>query len=341
MLIGDALAGPVQKGADAIRHGMQAMPASIPKPAFPEAVGYAFLGCYTLLVAVTIGILVMRALHPARGYTELRLRVRGFWFIVVLATLALGFNRYFSIFCIAFISFIAFKEYLSLIPTRRADHRVLFWAYMAIPVQYLLTGVGWYGAFIIFIPVIWFLALPMRMVLIGETHGFLRAVGLMQFGLMTCVFSLSHMAYLLALPEAGNPQGGGVALLFYLIFLTQFNDIAQYVVGKLIGRHQVTPSVHPGKTAEGLLGGVAVTVALALLLAPWLTPLSHFDALGAGLLIGFGGFLGDVTITAIKRDLGVTEGDSLTVGHGGILGRVDSLTFTAPAFFHFVYFLHY
>ena len=333
----DAWAGPVEKGANAVRHGIEALPTL----KFPEAVGYAFLGCYILLAMVTLGIALLRRRNPARGFNELRLRVRSVWLIVVLATLALGFSRWFSIVCIAFISFVAFKEYLSLIPTRRADHRVLFWAYIAIPCQYLLAGSGWYGLFIIFIPVFWFLALPMRMVLIGETRGFLRAVGLLQFGLMTCVFSLSHMAYLLALPEAGNPQGGGVALLFYLVFLTQFNDVAQYVAGKLFGRHKVTPLVHPGKTAEGLLVGVAVTVALAVLLAPWLTPLSFYDALGAGLLIGFGGFLGDVIITAIKRDLGVSEGDSLSVGHGGILGRVDSLTFTAPAFFHFVYFLHY
>ena len=334
-------AGRAESGAGSLRQHIGAVPHAIPTLAFPQAVGYAFIGCYTLLVLVTLAIAILRRLKPGRDYTELRLRVKTFWFIVALVTLALGFNRIFSIFCIAFISFVAFKEYLSLIPTRRADHRVLFWAYLAIPVQYTLAGVAWYGLFIIFIPVIWFLALPMRMVLIGQTRGFLRAVGLLQFGLMTCVFSLSHMAYLLVLPQQGNPNGGGVALLFYLVFLTQFNDVAQYVVCKLAGRRQVVPSVHAGKTAEGLLGGVVVTVALAVFLGPWLTPLSRPESLAAGLLIGFGGFLGDVTISAIKRDLKVSEGDSLTIGHGGILGRVDSLTFTAPAFFHFLYLLHY
>ena len=340
-MTGEAFAATAEKGAAAVKHGIVPIPQAIPQPAFPEAVAYAFTGCYALLLAVTVGVFLMRRARPGRDFTELRLRVKSFWFILVLATLALGFNRIFSIFCIAFISFVAFKEYLSLIPTRRADHRVLFWAYLAIPIQYTLTGLAWYGMFIIFIPVFWFLALPMRMVLIGQVQGFLRAVGLLQFGLMTCVFSLSHMAYLLALPESGNPNGGGVAMLFYLVFLTQFNDVAQYVAGKLFGRHPLLPSVHAGKNAEGLLVGVAATVACAVLLAPWLTPLARYEAVAAGALIGFGGFLGDVTITAIKRDLGVSEGDSLTSGHGGILGRVDSLTFTAPAFFHFIYFLHY
>lgn len=340
----DALAAVPVPGAapgSAPMRPFAAVPAAIPQPVFPEAVGYAFLGCYALLIAVSLVIAVLRRTRPGRDFGELRRRVRRFWVIVILATLALGFNRHVSLVCIAFVSFVAFKEYLSLIPTRRADHRVLFWAYVAIPAQYAVAGLAWYGLFIILIPVFWFLALQVRMVLIGETRGFLRAVGLLQFGLMTCVFALSHMAYLLALPEAGNPNGGGVALLFYLVFLTQFNDVAQYVAGRLIGQHRLLPSVHAGKTAEGLVGGVAVTVALAVALAPWLTPLNGVGSVAAGLLIGFGGFLGDIIVTAIKRDIGVSEGDALTSGHGGILGQVDSLSFTAPTFFHLVYFLHY
>lgn len=317
------------------------LPDPIPEPHFPEAVGYAFLGAYAILIVATVIVYALKRLRTERSYEELRLRIKTWWIIVVLTTFALGFNVYFSIFCVAFVSFLAFKEYLSIIPTRRADHRVLFWAYMAIPVQYVLVGVAWYGVFIIFIPVYWFLIMPMRMVLIGETQGFLKAVGTLQFGLMTCVFSISHAAYLLVLPEAGNPNGGGVALLFYLVFLTQLNDVAQYVWGKMLGRTKVTPTVSPNKTLEGLLGGVATTTFLAFMLAPWLTPLNHIQSLAIGLLIGFGGFIGDVTISAIKRDLAIKDSGNFLPGHGGILDRLDSLTFTAPMFFHTVYFLYY
>ena len=337
----EAFAGPMERGTKIVTQTIQAVPEVIPKPKFPEAVGYAFLGAYALLIVATIVAFALRRLRPERNYDELRLRIKTWWIIIVLTTFALGFNTYFSIFCMAFVSFLAFKEYLSLIPTRRADHRVLFWAYLAIPFQYLLVGFAWYGVFIIFIPVYWFLIMPMRMVLIGETQGFLRAVGTLQFGLMTCVFSLSHAAYLLVLPAAGNPNGGGVALLFYLVFLTQFNDVAQYVWGKMLGKHKVAPTVSPNKTMEGLLGGVATTTVLAFALAPWLTPLNHVQALAIGVLIGFGGFIGDVTISAIKRDLNIKDSGSLLPGHGGILDRLDSLTFTAPMFFHVVYFLYY
>jgi phosphatidate cytidylyltransferase len=158
---------------------------------------------------------------------------------------------------------------------------------------------------------------------------------------MAMVFSVSHVAYLLVLPAGVNPGAGGAGLVLFLVFLTQFNDVAQYCWGKLLGRHKALPSVSPGKTTEGVIGGLATTVALAWLLAGWLTPLSDIEALAAGALIGMAGFIGDVTVSALKRDLGVKDSGSLLPGHGGILDRIDSLIYTAPLFFHFIYYLHY
>jgi phosphatidate cytidylyltransferase len=228
-----------------------------------------------------------------------------------------------------------------MIPTRRADRRVLFWAYLAIPLQYWWAGREWYGMFIIFIPVYVFLFLPLRMVLIGDTRGFLSAVGILHWGLMTTVFSLSHLAYLLTLPTSGNSNGGGPALALYLVLLTQLNDVSQYVFGKRFGARKVAPTVSPGKSLEGLLGGVGVTTVLAVALAPWLTPLGWLEAGLAGMLISLAGFAGDLTISAVKRDLGLKDTGQLLPGHGGILDRVDSISYTAPLFFHFIYYLHF
>jgi len=303
-------------------------------------VRWAMGGIFGILVIATLAVWLVGKLRPGLDLGEMGQRIRSWWVMAVMFMLALALTRKISLVFFAFVSFLALKEYLSLIPTRRADRSVLFLAYLSIPVQYLWIGMEWYGMFIIFVPVYVFLLLPMRMVLIGETAGFLRSVGTLHWGLMMTVFSISHVAYLLVLPGAVNPMGGGAALVLYLVFLTQGNDVAQFLWGKSLGRHRVVPTVSPNKTWAGLLGGVGTTIVLGMLLAPWLTPLKTHEALVASLIIGFGGFIGDIVISALKRDVGIKDSGTLLPGHGGILDRIDSLTYTAPLFFHYVYYLY-
>ncbi len=307
----------------------------------PPNVQYAIGIIIALLVIATIIVFVLRKLHPDRSYQELDSRIRTWWLITAMFAGVILLSKGMALAFFAFISYLALKEYLSLIPTRRADRRILFWAYLTIPVQYLWVYTEWYGMFIIFIPVYMFLYLPMRMVLKGETEGFLRAAGTLHWGIMTTVFSLSHASFLLVLPEKGNPAAGGAGLILYLVCLTELNDVAQYIWGKSFGHHKVVPVVSPNKTWEGLLGGVATTTLLAFLTAPYLTPLNHKHAVMAGIIIGLGGFLGDITVSALKRDLKIKDSSSMLPGHGGILDRVDSLTCTAPLFLHFVRYLYF
>lgn len=302
---------------------------------------WGIAGVFAILVVASIVVFGLKKARPARDYSELKSRISSWWVMVTVLAFVIVLSPMVSVAFLGFVSFLALKEYFSLIPTRRADRRVLFWAYFAIPIQFYWIGIEWYGMFIIFIPVYMFLFLPLAMLMTGKTDGFLRAAGSLHWGLMTMVFAIGHAAYLLALPEDVNPAAGGAGLLLFLIFLTQFNDVAQYVWGKLFGRHKAIPAVSPNKTVEGLLGGIATTTLLAWLIAPQLTPLVSWEAPVAGLIIGFAGFVGDVTISALKRDLGVKDSGTLIPGHGGILDRIDSLTFTAPLFFHFIYYLHY
>jgi len=294
-------------------------------------------GVWLLLIAATV---VVWRLTPAPD-SELRQRLRSWWLIVALCSLALAFSRTIALVFFAMVSFLALKEYLTLIPTRRTDRRVLFWAYLSIPVQYFWIHVAWYGMFIIFIPVYLFLLLPVAMVLIGETQGHLRAAGTLHWGLMSMVFSLSHLAYLLVLPQGEYPQVSGAGLVLFLLLLTELNDVAQYCWGKLLGKHKISPLVSPNKTVEGFVGGVATTVLLSVLLGPWLTPFTGSDAVLAGLLIAVAWFFGDLSLSALKRDLGIKDSGRLLPGHGGILDRVDSLTYTAPLFFHFIRYFYF
>ncbi|MGI9626507.1 MAG: phosphatidate cytidylyltransferase [Longimicrobiales bacterium] len=297
-------------------------------------------GVLGVLVVSTLITAILGRLKPERDLKEVRLRIRSWWLMAGLFSLALVAPRGWSLTFFAFVSYLALKEYLSLIPTRRADRRVLLWVYSAVPLQYLWIYFEWYGLFIIFVPVYLFLAVPMRMVLIGETSGFLRAAGTIHWGAMIAIFSLGHIAYLLVLPASTNPNGAGPGLVLFLVLLTQLNDVAQFMWGKAVGAKRVMPSVSPNKTWGGLIGGVGTTVVLAVLSFGALTPFTIYEAAGAGVLIGVFGFIGDVVISAVKRDLQVKDSGALLPGHGGILDRLDSLTYTAPLFFHYTYYLY-
>lgn len=298
-------------------------------------------GIFVTLVLASLITFFLTKSKPAEDFTELQLRIKSWWVMAAVFTFAIIINRNISLIFLAFLSFLALKEFYSLIPTRRADRRVLFWAYLAIPVQFFWIYIGWYGMFIIFIPVYMFLLLPIQMILIGENKGFLNSVGSIHWGLMLMVFGLSHLAFLLALPTGDSHGAGGAGLILYLVILTQCNDVAQYIWGKLFGRHAVVPKVSPNKTWQGLIGGILTTIGLAFLLAPLLTPLSLRDTLLTGLIISIAGFIGDVNISALKRDLGIKDSGTAIPGHGGVLDRVDSLTYTAPIFFHYVHYFYY
>ena len=298
-------------------------------------------GVFGVLVIASVLVRLLRRARPDGDFKELGQRVRSWWIMVGVFSLALLFDRTVSLAFFCLVSILAFREYMSLVPTREADRRVLPWAYLAIPLQYLWIWDNWFGMFIIWIPVYVFLFLPARMVLIGETKGFLRAAGTIHWGLMTTVFSVSHVAFLLVLTTPGSPARDGPGLVLYLVLLTQCNDVAQFIWGKSFGRHKIVPRVSPNKTVEGFVGGLVTTTALAWALAPWLTPLTTVQSIASGVLIGLSGFIGDVVISSLKRDIGTKDSGTLLPGHGGLLDRLDSLTYTAPLFFHFIRYLHY
>ena len=298
---------------------------------------YAICAIYTVLIVASIIVAVMRRRSPGAANAELAQRIQSWWFMITVFTIAILTNRVVSTVFLGFMAFLALKEYLSLIRVRRVDRQILLIAYLTIPVQFYFAHMYSYGLFLTFIPVWMFLIIPMTMTLVGKTEGFLNAVGTVSWGMMITVFALSHTAMLLASgPNAG--PAGGAGLLLFLVALTQFNDVAQFTWGKLFGNRKILPKVSPKKTWEGFLGGLATSMVVAALVGPYLTPLDSFWSAAAGGMIAIAGFLGDVTISAFKRDLGVKDSGGLIPGHGGILDRVDSLTYAAPVFYHAIHF---
>ncbi|MFT6103283.1 MAG: phosphatidate cytidylyltransferase [Candidatus Endobugula sp.] len=306
----------------------------------PQNSFYAMLSVICLLVVGSLIRLLLAYRNPHKDYTELRQRIQSWWWMIAALFFVFVFSKTATIIFFGFLSFLALKEFLSIVPTRHSDRRAVFWLYVSIPIQYYWVSSGWYGMFIIFIPVYVFLFIPMRMILIGETKGFIKSAGILHLSVMLTVFSVSHIAYLLVLPEK-NILAGGVGLVIYLLFTTQFNDVCQYIWGKMLGKHKILPKVSPNKTWEGFIGGLITVTLVSGFIAPLLTPLTMMQGYGAGCIIAISGFIGDVVLSSVKRDLQIKDSGHLIPGHGGILDRIDSLIYTAPIFFHYLYYLHY
>lgn len=291
-----------------------------------------------LLLSSGIGLVLERRVSTASGrvvIANLNARIRSWWVMTGLFTAALATGGMGSTVLFALTSFVALREFITLTPTRRGDHRTLFWAFFVfIPVQYALVATHWYGLFSIFIPVYAFLFVPVRSALAGDTADFLARTAKIQWGLMIAVYCVSHAPALLMLQIPGY-EDENAKLLLYLVVVVQLSDVLQYVFGKTLGRRYIVPAVSPNKTWEGSIGGIASASAIGALLW-WLTPFGPLAAAAIALAITLAGFAGGLCMSAIKRDRGVKDFGTLIEGHGGILDRIDSLCFAAPVFFHLV-----
>jgi phosphatidate cytidylyltransferase len=302
-------------------------------------VGQMGLFVLALLVGASLVVGALRRARPQGDWEELTARVRSWWIMAAVFFGAVVVSDRISLVFFGLLSFWAFKEYITLLKTRPADHKALVLAFLAIPIQYLWIARQAYVMFLIFIPVYVFLILPVRLVLSGETDGFVASAARIQWGLTAFGLGLSHMAYLLILPAAPGEAANGRMLLLFLVFVVEISDVLQYVWGKLVGRRKILPTVSPNKTWEGFLGGIATTAAASLLIR-FLTPFSVGETVAVSLLITLAGFCGGAVMSAVKRDFGVKEFGNLIPGHGGMLDRVDSLCYAAPIFFHYMRYFH-
>jgi phosphatidate cytidylyltransferase len=265
----------------------------------------------------------------------LNARIRAWWKMCFIFGLSILLGRIGALVVFAAISFLAMREYMTLVPTRRGDHRTLFWSFFVImPLQYYLVGAQRYGLFSIMIPVLAFIFVPTSIAIAGDTSNFLERSAKIQFGLMVCVYCLSHAPALLLLNIPGF-AGHNARLLLYLGFVDQMSDLLQYVWDKLIGKHKIAWRVSPNKTWEGFAGGVVSATGIGAALW-WATPFTPLQSAGMSFMICLLGFAGSLVISALKRDIGIKDFGVVIEGQGGILDHVDSLCFAAPIFFHLV-----
>ena len=261
-------------------------------------------------------------------------RIRGWWLFLSLIAAAALLGNGVVVFLFGGMSFWAMREFITLTPTRPADHRPLFLLFFfCIPLQFLFVWLNLYEIYSVLIPTYVFLLIPIFMAAFGDTKRYLERVAQISAALLICVYCLSYAPALLTL-DLAQYNVSGVSLLCFFLLLTQLSEIFQYVSSQLIPmQHCIAPTINASRTWEGLLAS-CLGVTLVGTLLHWATP---FPLWGAGVMsfvIAFMSFGGALTLSAIKRDRGVRDYGTLVVGHGGILDRIDTICFAAPIFFH-------
>jgi phosphatidate cytidylyltransferase len=190
----------------------------------------------------------------------------------------------------------------------------------------------WYELFVALFP-LGLGAIAACAILRDEPRGYIQRVGLGFLGFSFFGACLGHLAYF-ANDEAFRP------MLLLLVFCVQMNDVFAYVIGKTLGRRKLAPNTSPRKTVEGAAGALVLTGAMAALLGHFVFRGTTLDTplrlAMLGLLLSATGQLGDLTLSSIKRDIGIKDMGVLLPGHGGILDRFNSFLLSAPTVFHFV-----
>lgn len=290
-----------------------------------------------ILCSVSLFALYLTKKSKVTDFSGLVARVKLWWGMVFVFSASILLDERISMFALAILCFFSLKEFFGLINLRKNDRRIFIWAYLSVPVQFYFVYIGWYGMFIIFIPIYMFLFLPLVRISSGGTKGYLKSISSIQWGMMLMVFGLSHLAYF----QKSSPEDGAKFVLF-LVLLTQLNDVIQYLVSKTFGKRLVIPTANTNITVEGFVSSFVITVLSASLLGPFLTPMNLYFSIGAGVLISIGGFIGSLNLSFVKRDLTLSDNKAEEPNlNESFLSRIDSLSFTAPLFFHFAHYFFF
>ena len=306
-----------------------------------QQVALLFVTLFGLLGLVTAGASLdaLRERSNAQDERHLRLQreLRAVWVGAVVFWAAwisgpAGATTLFGV-----ISFLALREYVTLLKTRRSDHRSLLLAFFGVlPLHYALLGWRSFDLFSVFIPVYMFLALPVVSALAGDPERFLERNAKIQWGIMVCIYGLSH-APALVLLDFPNSRGRGAFLLFFLVMVVACAQIVQALASRRLRRRPVARHIDRFFSLRAWAIGATVAALLGAALF-WITPFKAGQALVMAAIAAAAGTLGEFVMSALKRDAGVRYwgNTSSVTGAVGLLDRVAPLCFAAPVFFHSV-----
>jgi phosphatidate cytidylyltransferase len=312
-----------------------------------QQVGALFLIVFGLLAIASIVnlILSLRERGDDAASEERRADLRHYsallgttWMMVVIFWLGWATGDGGGTFLFALVAFFALREFVTLSPTRRGDHRSLVLAFFVVlPMQFWLVGTRHFDLFTVFIPVYVFFLIPVVSARADDPQRFLERNAKLQWGIMVCVYGMSHVPALMLL-DFRNYQGKNAFLVFYLVFAVQSCMLVQHLVGRQRKWPPAAPNVSrtfnwqswaAGVLAGGFVGGLLSAI----------TPFKPAQAMAMAIIACVAGSMGHLVMKALKRDRGVPtwgkKGVGVT-GANGLLDRVDALCFAAPVFFHSV-----
>ena len=312
-----------------------------------QQVGALFLIVFGLLTIISVVAFLLTLRRSAgeedeardEALKDFRQLLGRSWFMVVVFWMGWAMGETVATVLFALIAFLALREFITLSPTRRGDHRSLVVAFfLVLPIQFWLAGTEHFDLFTVFIPVYVFFAIPVASALAGDTERFLERNAKLQWGIMVCIYGMSHVPALLLLDFKGrNYEGKSAFLVFFLVFVVQTCMVVQHVATRRLKRPPSMPAISRsfnwGSWGLGMGAGMLVGGVLS-----FITPFKPAQALAMALIACAAGSMGHLVMKALKRDRGVTswgKRESVT-GANGLLDRVDALCFAAPIFFHSV-----
>ncbi|MCM8594340.1 phosphatidate cytidylyltransferase [Accumulibacter sp.] len=310
------------------------MIAELPPLALSGSPGQVVVAILALLVFASLTARLLRFTlarrQPHAVIDNLVSRINAWWVIALVVGLALAAGRDGVTLLFAAASLRALGEFFPPPPVDSGLRKLRIGGFLiVVTLQYGFVWNGSLVAYGVFIPLLAAFALPLAKLCASDARLWPTGMRDLRLGLLFCVWGISHVPALFALP--GQPADGHAWLVVFLLLVVQLSDVLQYVWGKLAGRHAIAPRISPGKTVEGTIGGLLSASAVGAAISG-VTRFTPGEAAIVALLLAILGFLGGLTLSAIKRQRGVKDWGSLIPGHGGMLDRLDSLCLSAPAF---------
>jgi phosphatidate cytidylyltransferase len=305
-----------------------------PRNAFQEPITlWIVIGLVIVLAVIPLVVWLLSATGKidAKLRGEILLRYYAWLVIIPVLIVPVLLGAFWTIVGIGLLSLFCYREYARGTGLVR-EKWVSFLVVVGIILLTLATLDHWYRFFMA-LTSLTVAAIAAFAILQDRPKGYIQRVALALFGYLLFGVCLGHLGYL-----ANDTHYRPLIILVFLA--VELNDVFAFCCGKTLGKQKLCPNTSPNKTVAGAVGALVLTTLLVVVLGRFIfadgTLASVPHLVGLGALISIAGQFGDLTLSSIKRDLGIKDMAATIPGHGGLLDRFDSILLAAPVVFHYV-----